>query len=263
MRRRLRLLLYSTTLLLLSGHGVTAQTSLVKAANPTEPSFVPVFSVAVQMGTDIGGAAPVPLRAVGGAFNPYPKLNAAFGARLLLDLHPRWCLGVNINYKTVAMDADARVTNQKFKGENTVQYFTGTSEMSMSFSFLELPLYVDFFLGSKKQHALQAGFFGPYAFNPKFVTTAIKGFNGVEPDRVDARVTDSPPMDFSAVLKHWDTGLLFGYETKITSRVRAGLHLMFGVMDIFKKGNDFFDYKMHQIRGSIVLSYDLIRIYQR
>ena len=231
----------------------------VWADNP----FESVFVIGVQLGTDIGGAAPIPFRAVGGSFNPYPKLNAAFGANVLLEVNPRITIGANVNYKTVAMEADARVTNQKFKGENTVQYFTGTSEMSMSFTFLEVPLYIDFYLGSKKIHAIQAGIFGSYVFKSRFVTRATKGFIGFEPDRVDATVTDPQVMDFSPLMTRWDAGFLIGYHTKVTARLRAGLHLMFGVRDIFKKGNDFFDYKMQQIRGSVVLSYDLFRIYKR
>jgi hypothetical protein len=35
-----------------------------------------LFSVAPLIGTDIGGAVPIPFNAVGGSFNAYPKLNA-------------------------------------------------------------------------------------------------------------------------------------------------------------------------------------------
>lgn len=225
--------------------------------------FERVFSFGVQVGTDIGGAVPIPFKAVGGSFNPYPKLNAAFGANLIWDISPSVSLGANVNYKTVAMEADARVANQKFKGENTVQYFTGISEMAMSFTFLEVPFYTNYYIGSKRNHAIQAGVFGSYVFKSTFTTHALKGFIGFEPDRVDAQVTDPQVMDFSGLLTRWDAGFLIGYQTKIASRLRVGLHLMFGVRDIFTKGNDFFDYKMQQIRGSIVLSYDLFRIYNR
>lgn len=248
----------SSGVLLFSGGPVMAQ-----SADSLTVPFQPIFAVSAQIGTDIGGAIPVPFSAVGGSLNAYPKLNAAFGVRLLLDVHPRWSLGANINYKTVAMEADARVTNQKFKGENTVQFFTGTTEMSMSFTFLELPVYVDFFLGPKKIHAVQAGLFGAYSFKSKFQTRAMKGFIGSEADRVDSGVTEPQVMDFSALLTRWDVGVLFGYETRITPRIRAGLLLMFGFRDLFQTGNDFFDYKMHQVRGSVVLSYDIFRLYQR
>ncbi|MDD2289562.1 MAG: outer membrane beta-barrel protein [Bacteroidales bacterium] len=226
-------------------------------------TFFTSFCIAPQIGTDIGGTIPIPFSSIGGAFNAYPKLNATLGARFFLNLHPRWSFGANLNYKTIAMDADARVTNQKFKGENTVQYFTGTSEMSMSFQILELPVYVEFLAGSKRQHGIQVGIFGSRVMSSRFITYATKGFVGSEPDRMDSALSSPQVMDFSSLLDKWDVGLFAGYEARIFPRIRMGLHVMIGMKDIFLPGSDFFDYKMKQVRGSVTVSYDLIRIFQR
>lgn len=246
---------------------VTGIMLLATAACPVTAQQTPVFAssfcISPQLGTDLGGAVPIPFNAVGGYFNAYPKLNATLGARFFLNLHPRWSVGANLNYKTIAMDADARVTNQKFKGENTVQYFTGTSEMSMSFTLLEIPLYAEFLLGSKKQHGIQLGAFGSYVFRSRFVTHATKGFIGSVPDRVDSDLTSPQVMDFSSLLDTWDAGLFFGYEVRIFPRIRMGMHIMTGFRDIFKPGSDFFDYRMKQMCGSVTVSYDLVRIFQR
>lgn len=226
-------------------------------------AFVPSFCIAPQIGTDIGGVMPVPMNAVGGNFNAYPRLNATLGARFFLNIHSRWTLGVNLNYKTIAMDADARVSNQKFKGENMEQYFTGTSQMSMGFTMLELPLYAEFLVGKKRQHGIQLGVFGAYVFNSRFITNAVKGFIGSEPDRVDSEIITPQVMDFSSLLDTWDAGLFAGYQARIFPRIRMGLHIMMGVKDIFLPGSEFFDYKMKQMRGSVTVSYDLVRIFQR
>ncbi|HNR27734.1 MAG TPA: outer membrane beta-barrel protein [Bacteroidales bacterium] len=226
-------------------------------------AFTSLFCIAPQIGTDIGGTIPIPFSAIGGPFNAYPKLNATLGMRFFLNIHPRWSLGANLNYKTIAMDADARVTNQKFKGENTVQYFTGTSEMSMSFQILELPLYVEFLAGSKQQHGIQVGAFAAWVMKSHFITYANKGFIGSEPDRMDSALSSPQVMDFSALLGHWDAGLLAGYEARIFPHIRMGLHVMFGLNDIFIPGSDFFDYSMKQVRGSVTVSYDLVRLYRR
>jgi hypothetical protein len=226
-------------------------------------SFTSTFCIAPLIGTDIGGTLPIPFSAIGGAFNAYPKLNATLGARFFLNFHPRWSIGANLNYKTIAMDADARVTNQKFKGENTVQYFTGTSEMSMSFQILELPLYLEFLTGSKRQHGIQVGFFGSWVMRSRFITYATKGFIGAEPDRMDSALSSPQVMDFSALLGNWDVGLLAGYQARIFPRIRMGLYVMIGLKDIFLPVSDFFDYKMKQVRGSVSVSYDLVRIFQR
>lgn len=226
-------------------------------------SFVPSFNIAPQIGTDIGGAMPVPMNAVGGYFNAYPKPNATLGALFFLNFHSRWTVGASLNYKTIAMDADARVSNQKFKGENTVQYFTGTSQMSMGFTILELSVYAEYLVGKKRQHGLQLGIFGAYVFKSHFTTNAVKGFIGAEPDRIDSDITTPQVMDFSSLLDTWDTGLFLGYEARIFPRIRMGLHVMMGVKDIFMPGSDFFDYKMKQMRGSVTVSYDLVEIFQR
>jgi hypothetical protein len=237
------------------------QGNSLRAQEPA--SFVPSFCIAPQIGTDIGGAMPIPMNAVGGSFNAYPKLNATLGARFFVNVHNRWTLGANLNYKTIAMDADARVTNQKFKGENTVQYFTGTSQMSMGFTMLELPVYAEFLAGKKRQHGIQLGVFGAYVFKSHFITNAMKGFIGSEPDRIDSEITTPQVMDFSSLLDTWDAGLFLGYEARIFPRIRMGLHVLMGVKDIFQPGSDFFDYTMKQMRGSVTVSYDLIRIHHR
>lgn len=226
-------------------------------------TFVTSFCIAPQIGTDIGGTIPIPFSSIGGAFNAYPKLNATLGARFFLNLHPRWSFGANLSYKTIAMDADARVTNQKFKGENIDQYFTGTSEMSMSFQILELPVYVEFLAGSKRQHGIQVGIFGSLVMSSRFITYATKGFIGSEPDRMDSALSSPPVMDFSSLLDKWDVGVFAGYQARIFTRIKMGLHVMIGMKDVFLPGSDFFDYKMKQVRGSVTVSYDLIRICQR
>jgi hypothetical protein len=218
-----------------------------------------LFSVAPLIGTDIGGAVPIPFNAVGGSFNAYPKLNATLGVHLNMNLHNHWSLGTDLNYKTIGMDADARVTNQKFKGEGMVQYFTGTSEMSMSFTLMEMPFYVKYHMGNKRQHSIMLGVYGAYIFKSSFETRATKGFIGTEPDRVDSEVSSPMIMDFSALLDKWDAGLSAGYEARIFPRVTMGLRIMVGLKDIFVSGSDFFDYQMKHIRGSVTVSYDLIR----
>ncbi len=218
-----------------------------------------LFSLAPRIGTDIGGAVPIPFSAVGGSFNAYPKLNATLGLHLNMNLHSRWSLGTDLNYKTIGMDADARVTNQKFKGEGMVQFFTGTSEMSMSFTLLELPVYVKYHMGSKRQHGIMLGAYGAYILKSSFETRATKGFIGTEADRVDSEVSSPMIMDFSTLLDKWDAGLSAGYEVRIFPRINMDLRVMFGLKDIFVQGSDFFDYRMQHIRGSITVSYDLIR----
>ena len=72
------------------------------------------FALGVQLGTDIGGAIPFPFSNVPDVFNPYPKLSPSIGAKLTFPIDRKWTLGAEVTYKKVAIDADARIDNQRF-----------------------------------------------------------------------------------------------------------------------------------------------------
>ena len=217
------------------------------------------FNISPQIGTDIGGAVPIPFGAEGSQINAYPRLAPSIGVALSYTYQYRWNLGVELTYKRIAMDADARVTNQKFKGENTVQYFTGTAEMAMSFTLIEVPLYASYMFGSNRQQGVMLGGFFAYNLNAKYVTTARKGFTGSQADMVESTISDPMIMDFSSTLDTWDAGVLLGYHTRILNRVHLGLRVVVSCKDIFIPNSDFFEYKMYPMRGAIVLNYDLLR----
>ena len=107
----------SSGVLLFSGGPVMAQ-----SADSLTVPFQPVFAVSAQIGTDIGGAIPF-LFCRRRFFECLSQTECGFWCPFVIGCSSRWSLGANINYKTVAMEADARVTNQKFKGENTVQFY--------------------------------------------------------------------------------------------------------------------------------------------
>ena len=123
------------------------------------------ISLGVQIGTDIGGAIPVPLSNIPDKFNPYPQLSVSLGARITIPLKDRkWALGTEITYKKIGLDADARVENQKFEGTDQgvkkTQYYSGTAKMHMSFTMLEIPVYAKYAFTSGGSHRLVFGAFG-------------------------------------------------------------------------------------------------------
>lgn len=95
------------------------------------------FALGVQLGTDIGGAVPFPFKYVPKTFNPYPKLDMSLGAKLTFPVTGQWTLGTELTYKTITLNADARVENQRFEDNNYIQYFTGSAKMHMDFTMLE------------------------------------------------------------------------------------------------------------------------------
>ena len=217
------------------------------------------FNISPQFGTDIGGAIPVPFGAEGRKINAYPRLSPSIGIALNYTYQYRWNLGVELTYKRIAMDADARVTNQKFKGDGVIQYFTGTAEMNMSFTLIEVPLYAKYMFGANRQHGAVLGAYFSYNLRTSFQSIAKKGFNGPAPDVVESTITEPMVMDFSTTLDNWDVGVLMGYQARIFSRVHLGLRVLMGCKDIFTPDSDFFDYKMYPMRGALVVNYDLLR----
>ncbi len=218
------------------------------------------LSVGAQVGSDIGGAVPYPLKHVPGAINAYPHINVSIGAKLAFPLYNRFSLGLECTYKRVALNADSRVENQKFDDREAgmIQYFSGTAEVEMSFTMLELPLYAKYSFGKGKHKVIAGGYYA-YLFNAKFITTPVKGYTGPLPDLVDSPVNpgDLDPISFSDKLDNWDAGFLVGYELRIIPNLNLGLRFMMGFKDIFKPDNQYFEYHMLPMRGAIVISYNL------
>ena len=212
------------------------------------------FALGVQLGTDVGGAIPVPFKYIPETFNPYPKLDLSLGAKLTFPLTSRWDIGAEVTYKTITMNADARVENQKFQDGDLMEYYSGTAEMRMDFTMLEVPVYTKYSLRNLTYFA--------WTMKSSFVIIAEKGYIGMTgPDQVDSPVNnDLDDMDFSPYMDSWDLGLLFGYERKLSRRFELGLRVSMGFKDVFKKDNQYFDYKMLHMRGTVVVSYNLFDI---
>ena len=222
------------------------------------------IAVGFLVGTDIGGAVPFPFKHIPKKFNPYPQLSVALGAKVAIPLKgDKWALGAEATYKRLALDADARVENQRFEGrdqgEPKVQYYSGTAEMSMVFSMIEVPVYAKYAFTANNKNKLVFGAYGAYYLQSRFKVKATKGYVGNFPDEYRNSVTPEAPinMDFSSSIGSWDAGLLLGYEKNLFSRLDIGLRVTFGLKDIFTSDNKYFDYKMLQMRGTFTLSYDL------
>jgi hypothetical protein len=217
------------------------------------------LSAGIVTGTDIGGAVPFPLKHIPKPFNAYPQILPNMGAHFTISFIKNWNLVAGLNYKTVGMKADARVTNQKFKMEEGDMYFTGTSEMDMKFTMLEIPLYVKYQFGKGKiKHFVTAGIYYSYVFKGFFEANPQKGYAGASPDVADLTDMSSIRMNFTPFLDNWDTGYLLGYGRRVFDRLSMGLVFSMGLKDILKPSSDYFDYNMLHMRGTITLEYILL-----
>lgn len=228
------------------------------------------FALGIQVGTDIGGAIPFPMSYMPETFNPSPRLSPSLGAKLTFPIVSNWTLGAEFTYKKITMDADARVQDQRFKKQaenpgdmDIIASFTGTAEMNMDFSMMEVPVYVKYTFKSGKDRIL----FGPYVawmVNSKFKILAQKGYMLDQFGNYDTALTGDPaddfPIEFSSSLDTWDMGIIAGYERLLFPRVELGLRVSSGFKDIFQKDEQYLDYKMKHLRGTVVISYNLFNI---
>ncbi|MDR0766016.1 MAG: PorT family protein [Odoribacteraceae bacterium] len=216
----------------------------------------------VQLGTDTGAATPFPFKHLP-TFNAYPHLNLSLGGMAGTTINRSWGAFAGLVYKTVSMDADARVKNQKFQDGTHVQYFTGSAHARQRFILLELPLYAVYRFANEHDYLL-CGIYHAWTMHGLFRVEPREGFVGDLPDTFAAVVNgDMQEMRFDEALDTRDVGLTVGYERRLLPRVHLGLRLSWGFKDIFKKDNSYFDYSMIHLRGSVVLAYDLARCLPR
>ncbi len=221
----------------------------------------------VQVGTDIGGAIPVPFSYIPDVFVPTPKVLPNVGVRYGVVLDKGWTLGAEVSYKHVEMAADAVVQNMRAAlpdigvgGSDLVQYFSGRASMNMAFDIMEVPLYARYRFDGRGGHNILFGGYAAWVINSRFQNNPMDGFIGGEPDKVDMIITPESQIpaeqkDFSKYLSKWDAGLVVGYENSFFKRIRVGLRISMGLKDVFDV--KVLEYKMLQMRGTITLSYDL------
>ena len=220
------------------------------------------FALGVQLGTDIGGAIPFPFSNIPHPFNPRPQLSPSLGVKLTFPLVRHWTIGAELTYKKVAIDADARIKNQRFNDEDrgVVARFTGSAEMGMDFTMLEIPLCAKYTFRNEKDRILFGGYFA-WMINSKFDIQVNKGYMMDDNGVYSGPIVDEPlKINFNDILDSWDAGLIVGYERRLLPRMEIGLRVSCGLKDIFKRDNQYFDYKMLHMRGTLVLSYNLFNI---
>lgn len=249
--------IYISVLLLFCTLGASAQQD---TTNKKDVEYR--FALGVQLGTDIGGAIPFPFSNVPNPFNPYPRLSPSIGAKLTFPVDRHWTLGTEFTYKKVAIDADARIENQRFndKANGVTARFSGSAEMGMDFTMMEVPVYFKYTFRNQKDRILVGGY-ASWIINGKFDIKVNKGYmmddNGVYTGAIDKEPLN---INFDDILDSWDAGMILGYERRLFSRIDLGLRFSCGFKDIFKPDNQYFDYSMLHMRGTLVVSYNLFDI---
>ncbi|MDL2320441.1 PorT family protein [Alistipes sp. OttesenSCG-928-B03] len=228
------------------------------------------YELGLHTGMDIGAAVPWPPSNLGSGMkmNAVPHLAPQLGVSGTARINPRWSLSVEATYKQLGIDAKARVDNQKFMDPNKPEdgsdalkvNFKGTTEISMRFYMLEVPLYAGFSLG-RNDSRIVGGLYYSRIFKGKFEALPLKGAI-TRPGEDEIEVVnpgDLETQNFDSNMDTWDWGFMLGYEWRVIDRVQLGVRYAMGLKDIFRPGAQFLDYDMLHMRGSVVLSYKLFR----
>lgn len=215
----------------------------------------PIFGV--RIGTELGGALPFPFSNIPSQFAPKLKLKLTMGGELVVPITNCWAVAAEVNYKGVAIDADAYVEDQRFVMEGDQTYFTGSALMAMSFTMIEFPVYVKYSFSGGRNRVLLGGYYS-IGRSQSFEVVAKKGFmrGSLESEELDVLTSDYP-MSFNEELDHWDAGLVFGYERYIVKNLSVNGKVHVGFKSIFTPGFDMLDYKMYHMRLALGLSYEI------
>ncbi|MDR2907123.1 MAG: PorT family protein [Bacteroidales bacterium] len=226
------------------------------------------YAFGIHTGLDIGGAVPfggmsgMKMRAV-------PRLRPQLGVSFTSYPIHRLTATVEVTYKQVGIDAEAWVSGQQFTlpgDPPATTMFRGTADVSMQFSMLEIPVYAGYSFEDGRNKVFFGGYYSRI-FKARFNTTPLKGMveNPNDSSAPPVLVTpDNPvPSDvmpaFNSYLGNWDAGLLAGYQLQIFPRIDLSARFSMGLKDIFKRGNNYLEYKMLHLRGSLTLSYSFLR----
>ncbi|MGL4780600.1 MAG: outer membrane beta-barrel protein [Bacteroidales bacterium] len=228
--------------------------------------FTPNIYLAPLVGVDIGGAIPTTfgtIEEIGS--NVAPKLSPSLGLKIGYDITPSWGVVTEVCYKQVGIKAGAKVKDQLFQikdadGSSQDVWFTGIADMDMDFTFLEVPVYAKWSWNEGRDKVI-CGLYAAWVINAKFDNIAQKGYLSDVPSNPTADqinpLNEPLVQPFTSIMTNWDLGVLIGYERRIFHNLNIGLRVSMGTVDIFKKGQNALGYEMRQMRGSLVLSYDL------
>lgn len=252
-------------LLLLVGIDVRAEEqeekTKVKKAKP-EVWYGKWPVLGLRVGTDIGGALPFPFSNIPSEFAPKIKPKLTFGGEVIVPVSKRFTVTAEVNFKTVAIDAEAFVEEQFFQAEDLNSgdpvFFTGMADMNMSFSMIEFPLYAEYQFSGGRNRVMLGGFY-TMAKKQAFDVVAKKGYMQVtKGDEELLSLNTNFTMSFTDDLDSWDAGVLFGYERRLMENLSVNGKVHIGLKSIFTAGFDKLEYKMYHMRLAVGLTYELI-----
>lgn len=216
------------------------------------------------LGFNIGGTAPLPLPAEVRKIESYnPKFNPQLGFNVVYSLDDKWGVGTGATLDWKGMRVRDEVKYMKTSvvltedGSRLSGYFVGKNMTNVDMTYLTIPIYGTYNFNNRWQARL-----GIYA-----ARTLSSRFNGKVHDgymRIDTPVGqrqeidgEGATFDFSDDTRDYDFGILGGGEFRLTNRVGFYGSLTWGLVPYFYSGTNPIEFKMHNIYGTIGITYRL------
>ncbi|MGJ1286986.1 porin family protein [Sphingobacterium spiritivorum] len=211
------------------------------------------FGFSVDLGTKIGGSAPLSLPAEIRKIRSYaPALPFFVGVKTLYNIDHKWGISLGVTFEGKGMNTEATVKGYKttFNAnedpeENIKGYYTGDIETDVENLYLSVPVQATFRLSQKWD--FQAGPYFAFAVKKKFTGTATNGYMRKDDPTGDKINVDKANYDFKRSVRTLDVGMSLGSHYNFSRRYFALAQFDYGFNNIMKTGFESISFGLHNI----------------
>ncbi len=211
----------------------------------------------VSAGLNIGATAPLPVpSAVTKIHAWYPNLNPSAKLWSLYSLDKAWALSfaIEAQRKSFSATSELKELSMSFPGSDAVGIFSGNQNVSISNTYLTLPVGISYsLLQNRLQFRLEgyASLLMSADFKVKLDGDGTINGLPLAPDEILY-------FDFEDQIRRYDLGLRFGAKYYFTQRIGAEVQLSYGFTPATKHSfRDMLPHGLHNIYAYAGLSFRL------
>ncbi len=221
------------------------------------------FEYEVNAGTNIGGAAPIPIPAVIRHISSYnPKLNLQIGATVTkwLGREKRWGVAVGLRFENKGMQTKARVKNYGMEiiqdGKKLVGRWTGMVQTKYLSQQMIIPITGVFRINPRLK--VNLGPFLSYAFSNTFDGYVYDGYlreGDPTGDKVVFEGDSKATYDFSENMRKFQWGVQGGVSWAAYKHLVVNANLAWGCNNIFESSFKTVSFNLYPIYLNLGFGY--------
>lgn len=216
----------------------------------------------IVLGVNLGATAPLPLPEEVRKIESYnPKFNPQLGFNLIYNLNKKWAVGAGamLDWKGMRVRDEVKYMNTSIvlteSGDRLSGYFVGKNMTNVSNTYLTVPIYAAYNFNSRWQARL--GVYAATTLSSKFDGNVTDGYIRIgEPTGEKQEIDEKgATFDFSDDARDYDFGLMGGGEFRMNNRFGFYGSLTWGLIPYFYSGSNPIRFKMHNIYGTLGITY--------